>query len=69
VVTGHGYRGLARTILAEHDFDKAHVELQLSHANDDKTDAHNHARYLSQRKALMQWWADFLDSELAKKSS
>ena len=39
VMTGHGYRGLARTILAENGFDKAHVELQLAHANDDKTDA------------------------------
>lgn len=47
VMTGHGYRSLARTILAENDFEKAHVELQLSHANDDKTDAaYNHTRYL-----------------------
>jgi integrase len=39
VMTGHGFRGLARTILAEHGFDKAHVELQLSHSNDDKVEA------------------------------
>lgn len=59
VMTGHGYRGLARTILAENGFDKAHVELQLSHSSDDKTDAaYNHARYLPQRKAMLTWWAD-----------
>jgi integrase len=65
VMTGHGYRGLARTILAENGFEKEHVELQLAHANDDKTDAaYNHARYLPQRTAMMQWWADYLDIEL-----
>jgi integrase len=67
VMTGHGFRGLARTILAENGFDKAHVELQLSHSNDDKVEAaYNHAQYLPQRAELMQWWADYLDSELEK---
>jgi len=62
IMTGHGYRGLARTVLAENGFDKEHVELQLAHANDDKTDAaYNYARYSPQRRAIMQWWADYLD--------
>jgi integrase len=65
IMTGHGYRGLARTILAEKGFEKAHVELQLAHANDDKTEAaYNHAQYLPQRVKLMQWWADHLDDLL-----
>lgn len=67
VMTGHGFRGLARTILAEHGFEKAHVELQLAHSNDDKVEAaYNHALYLPQRTAMLQWWADHLDSELIK---
>jgi integrase len=67
VMTGHGFRGLARTILAENGFDRAHVELQLSHSNGDKVEAaYNHAQYLPQRAELMQWWADYLDAELAK---
>lgn len=67
VMTGHGFRGLARTILAENGFDRAHVELQLSHSNGDKVEAaYNHAQYLPQRAELMQWWANFLDNELAK---
>jgi integrase len=67
IMTGHGYRGLARTILADNGFDKAHVELQLAHANDDKTEAaYNHALYLPQRRELIQWWADYLDTELNK---
>lgn len=66
IMTGHGYRGLARTVLAENGFEKEHVELQLAHANDDKTDAaYNYALYLPQRRAMMQWWADFLDKSLA----
>jgi len=66
-MTGHGYRGLARTIFADNGFDKAHVELQLAHANDDKTEAaYNHALYLPQRAVLMQWWADYLDTERNK---
>ncbi len=67
VMTGHGFRGLARTVLAEHGFEKAHVELQLAHSNDDKVEAaYNHAKYLQQRTTMMQWWADYLDTELAK---
>jgi integrase len=66
-MTGHGFRGLARTVLAENGFEKAHVELQLSHSNDDKVEAaYNHAQYLPQRVQMMQWWADYLDTELAK---
>ena len=67
MMTGHGFRGLARTILAENGFDKAHVELQLSHSNGDRVEAaYNHAQYLPQRTELMQWWADYLDAALAK---
>jgi integrase len=67
VMTGHGYRGLARTVLAENGFEKEHVKLQLAHANDDKTDAaYNYARYLPKRTEIMQWWADYLDTALEK---
>ena len=70
VMTGHGYRSLARTILADNGFEKPHVELQLAHANDDKTDAaYNHALYLQKRTEMMQWWADFLDAQLKKEKS
>ncbi len=67
IMTGHGYRGLASTILADNGFDKAHIEVQLAHADENKTAAaYNHARYLAQRTALMQWWADYLDAERKK---
>jgi hypothetical protein len=49
--------------------EKEHVQWQLADANDDKTDAaYNYARFSSQRKAMMQWWADYLDENLEKES-
>jgi integrase len=66
-MTGHGFRGLASTILNESDFDEAHIELQLAHTKRNKVAAaYNHAKYLKQRTAMMQWWADYLETQLAK---
>jgi integrase len=65
-MTGHGFRGLASTILNENDFDEAHVEMQLAHLKRNKVAAaYNHAKYLKQRTAMMQWWADYLEGQLA----
>jgi integrase len=66
-MTGHGFRGVASTVLHENDFDHAHIELQLAHMErDDISAAYNFATYLKQRRAMMQWWADHLD-ELRKR--
>lgn len=66
-MTGHGFRGLASTILNEQEFDEAHIELQLAHTKRNKVAAaYNHAKYLKQRAEMMQWWADYLDAQLAK---
>ncbi len=66
-MTGHGFRGLASTILNESGFEEAHVELQLAHMKRNKVAAaYNHAKYLKQRTVMMQWWADYLDGQLAK---
>ncbi len=66
-MTGHGFRGLASTILNESGFDEPHVELQLAHMKRNKVAAaYNHAKYLKQRTVMMQWWADYLEGQLAK---
>jgi integrase len=66
-MTGHGFRGLASTILHENGFQDEHIELQLAHQKRNKVAAaYNHAKYLNQRKAMIQWWADYLDAQLAK---
>jgi len=67
IMTGHGFRGLASTILHEKDFNDAHIELQLAHKDDNQVRAsYNHALYLNQRTRMMQWWADYLDQQLAR---
>jgi integrase len=66
IMTGHGFRGLASTILHENGFEEAHIELQLSHAKKNKVAAsYDYAKYIPQRTELMQWWADYLDAGLS----
>jgi integrase len=61
-MTGHGFRGLASTILHEQSYNHDHIELQLAHAPRNAVSAaYNHALYLEPRAAMMQDWADFLE--------
>jgi integrase len=61
-MTGHGFRGLASTILNEHGFHADWIERQLAHSERDSVRAaYNHAQYLSERKRMMQWWGDYLE--------
>ena len=62
-MTGHGFRGLASTILHEHGYVHEHIELQLAHAPRNAVSAaYNHALYLEPRARMMQDWADFLEA-------
>jgi integrase len=61
-MTGHGFRGLASTILHEQGYNHDHIELQLAHApRNEVSAAYNHALYLEPRTRMMQDWADFLE--------
>jgi integrase len=61
-MTGHGFRGLASTILHEQGYSHDHIELQLAHtARNSVSAAYNHALYLEPRGKMMQDWADFLE--------
>lgn len=61
-MTGHGFRGIASTILHEQGWPHEHIELQLAHQErDDVSAAYNHALYLKPRAEMMQWWSDYLD--------
>jgi integrase len=61
-MTGHGFRGVASTILHEQGYNHDHIELQLAHApRNEVSSAYNHALYLEPRGRMMQDWADFLD--------
>jgi integrase len=62
-MTGHGFRGVASTMLHEQGWPHEHIEIQLAHQErDDTSAAYNHALYLTQRARMMQTWADHLDA-------
>jgi len=62
-MTGHGFRGIASTVLHEHEFDHAYIEMQLAHAERNEVSAaYNHAQYLKQRADMMAWWGNYLES-------
>lgn len=65
-IVSHGFRHTASTLLheniEEHGFSSLIIEAQLAHVERNSVKAvYNKAEYLSQRKQLMQWWADYLD--------
>lgn len=60
----HGFRHTASTILNENNFPPDHIEMQLSHVEENKVrGTYNKAQYLPQRKEMMQYWADYLDKK------
>ena len=61
-MTGHGFRGLVSTILYENEFEEDYVELQLAHIKRNRVRAaYDHAKFLKQRTAMMQWWGDYVE--------
>ena len=58
-MTGHGFRALAKSTIKEKlGYADEVVELQLAHTSGDPYDR---AKYLDERKRMMQEWADYLD--------
>lgn len=71
-MTGHGFKGVAATVLyekrAEHGFIEDHIELQLAHIKgDDVRAAYDYSKHLAERTKMMQWWADYLDEARKRK--
>jgi integrase len=62
-ITGHGFRAMARTILHERlGVDPHIIEHQLAHKVPDPLGmAYNRTKFIEQRRAMMQAWADYLD--------
>ena len=62
-MTAHGFRAMASTLLNAQGFRPDVIERQLAHAERNKVRAsYNRAEYLTERKAMMQHWADYLDA-------
>jgi integrase len=64
VMTGHGWRAVARTLLDEVLNVRVDlIEHQLAHAvKDPNGRAYNRTAFLSERRDMMQQWADYLDT-------
>jgi integrase len=62
VMSAHGFRSTASTILHEKGWDHDVIEVQLAHLTGTATSrAYNRSIYLTERKKLMQEWANYLD--------
>ena len=62
-ITGHGFRAMARTLIAEElHYPPEVIEHQLAHRVPDALGmAYNRTKYLKERKTMMQDWSDYLD--------
>ena len=63
VMSGHGFRAMARTMLEEVlEYRPELIEHQLAHqVRDPNGRAYNRTAHLPERKKMMQAWADYLD--------
>jgi len=59
----HGFRAMARTLLAEKGWNPEYIERQLCHKQKDQTvAAYAREKHLPERTKMMQSWADYLDA-------
>jgi integrase len=60
--TIHDQRRTASTLLRENRWDADVVEKALSHEKEGIAGVYNRAEYAADRKEMLQWWADYIDS-------
>lgn len=60
---GHGFRHQFSTVMNEYKWHHDAIEVQLAHVIRETRGVYNHAKYLSTRREIMQWWADWLDEK------
>jgi len=66
VITAHGFRAMAATLLSEQGWQSEVIERQLAHVDQNQVRAaYQRSELLSDRKNMMQAWADFLDMRCA----
>ncbi len=64
----HGFRSTASTLLNELGYNRDWIERQLAHGErNDVRAAYNYAEYLTERRKMMQEWADYLTKLKASK--
>jgi integrase len=68
-ITGHGFRATARTMIREYlGWDPDVIERHLAHVSDEELGgSYDRTTFLTQRREMVQQWADFLDDLQARK--
>lgn len=60
----HDFRRTASTHLHEAGFNSDWIEKCLAHETKGIRGVYNRAQYAEQRREMLQWWADFVDSQI-----
>lgn len=60
----HDFRRTASTHLHEAGFNSDWIEKALAHETRGIRGVYNRAQYSEQRREMLQWWADFVDSQI-----
>lgn len=64
-LTGHGFRHTMSTILHEHGFESAWIEMQLAHVDRNSIrGTYNHAQYIKDRAVMLEWYSRKLNSSV-----
>ena len=62
-LVAHGLRALASTTLNEQNYRPDIIEVALAHGDADKVrDSYNHAEFLEQRRDMMTWWSNHIET-------
>lgn len=62
-LVSHGLRSIASTVLNEEGFDYDVIEASLAHVDNNAVRrAYNRTDYLERRRAMMQWWSDYIEN-------
>ena len=67
VITAHGFRAMAATLLSEQGWQSEVIERQLAHVDQNQVRAaYQRSELLPERRRIMQAWADYLDMRCAR---
>ena len=66
LTTVHGFRHMAVTSLNEKGYNADAIELQVAHQIRGVRGVYNHAKYLEERKPMMEDWSNYLDNLLTE---
>jgi integrase len=69
-LVAHGMRSLASTALNEQGFDPQIIEKALAHEDRNSVRAaYNRAEYMEERRTMMNWWSELINSNLPDTST